>query len=108
MNLKSTAAYFTHIEDRYKDGKLSPVSCDGRRVLEEIIQNCERLKVLRADIELKARAEGQAGDGAAFDEYLSVVDLQMRLVLLAGKFIGFQDGLNKVLVYAGSERQYFM
>ena len=104
MNLKSTAAYFVHVEARFKAGNLSPLSADGQRIFNELIQTCEQLRVMERDLELPARRSSDTG--REFDEFVQVVDLHMKLTLLLGQFDGFGLGVRSVLVKCGSEREY--
>jgi len=50
----------------------------------------------------------QSGDTERIPLLLDVVDFRIRLVLLMGKFAGFQDGQRFVLVRAGIDREHLM
>ena len=103
MNLKSTAAYFVHVEARFKAGQLSPSSENGQRIFQELLSTIEQLRLMERDLELPARKNDT---GREFDEFVQVVDLHMKLTLLLGQFDGFGLGVRSVLVKCGSEREY--
>lgn len=107
MNQKSIDGFFQGIEQRYADGKISPLSTEGVSVHADLLRSIEWLHAKAAELELPARRPDD-DSGAAMDEFLQVVYLRTRLILLLGKWTGFADGTRNLLARCGQEREHFM
>lgn len=104
--LENLTRYFADVEQAFEDGKMTPLSREGEAVLDELLQTYQSIKAHAADLEQLARRP--SADTQRFDEYLDLIDVQRRIVMLLGKWVGFKAGVNFILAKSGSQSQYLL
>lgn len=101
-SLHDLRKYFESVEARYNAKMLNPMSNEGNQILDQLLSVYEQIKPHAHHLEEVAKTTGNKSD---IDALLDIIDFRTRLALLMGKFVGFGDGVNFLLVRAGDQGQ---